>query len=193
MFSRRDYLLSLKYGLLGYLSSRAMTGYELHKLYPKPMRPTIAFIYRALAAMDREGLVESVRVNQEKRPDRNVFSITEAGLKELDSWLSTPQHFKVPRSTVLVQLWFGSRLDKAAILNDLVAYRDEVKDVLAALSQRRQWGPALTRIGRPRNAEDAYHKLVYESSLAYLKGQIEWMEGIIENIAEFPDGKLGGH
>jgi DNA-binding PadR family transcriptional regulator len=168
-----------------------MTGYELHKLYPKPMRPTIAFIYRALSGMAKEGLVESVRVGQKTRPDRNVFSITEAGRRELDKWLSTPQHFKLPRSTILVQLWFGKRLDKTTLINDFISYRDEIKELLASLEGQGQMSARTPKRGRSLKDEDPHHKLVYESSTAFLGIQIAWLDDIVKKISELPKDKPG--
>jgi DNA-binding PadR family transcriptional regulator len=174
--------MSLKYGVLGFLSDKPRTGYELHKLYPRPARPTIGYIYRALINMAKQGLVESTRVEQEKRPGRNVFSITEAGLAELDRWLGTPIPFMVPRNTQLVQIWFGSRIGKEKLIANLEARRDQEKAVLDALSDTKNWRlPGKTRAAK-RDVNTVYRKVAYESAVSYLTREINWLNDIIEAI-----------
>jgi DNA-binding PadR family transcriptional regulator len=179
--------LSLKYGLLGYLSEGPQTGYVLHKLYPKPIRPTIGYIYRSLIAMTKEGLVESTRVNQEKRPDRNVFTITEAGRAELANWLTTPLHFSIPRNTLIVQLAFGRLAGKEAMLNDIRSYRDELKNAAILFGDQRQWGPILKKKKSARNIEDPYRQIMYESTMVFLKYQIEWLDSMEEKISRITE------
>jgi PadR family transcriptional regulator, regulatory protein AphA len=176
--------LSLKYGLLGYLSYGPQTGYDMHKMYPKPLRPTIGFIYRTLIAMTKEGLVESTRVNQEKRPDRNLFSITEAGRVELVKWLTTPLHFSIPRNTLLVQLAFGKIAGKEAMLNDIRSHRDEVKSKLVLFRDQRQWGPILKKKRSTHTIEDPYRQIVYESVLDILNYQVEWLDSMEKKVSQ---------
>jgi DNA-binding PadR family transcriptional regulator len=179
--------MSLKYGLLGFLSNQPNTGYELHKLYPEPTRPTIAYIYRALVNMAREGLVEYTRVDQEKRPDRKVYRITDAGTAELQKWLDAPLHFEIPRNTLLVQIWFGSRIGRDKLTANIRSYRSEIKTVLDKLSSRRQWSLAGPRKGPKRDNDAQYRAMVYESVIAYLNNQIDWLDSILERIKQLPE------
>jgi PadR family transcriptional regulator, regulatory protein AphA len=179
--------LSLKYGLLAHLSYGPMTGYDMHKRYPKPLRPTIGIIYRTLISMAKEGLVESTRVNQEKRPDRNVFSITEAGRAELMKWLTTPLHFAIQRNTVMLQVAFGRLVGKQAILNDIRSYREEMETKLKLFTDMRQWGPILKKKKSSLTVEDPYRQALYESVVDMLSSEVEVlvaMEAKINRIEE---------
>ena len=82
--------MSLKHGLLGFLSYSPKTGYELAKMFFDPIKPSISLIYRKLNEMAEESLVTFERVDQEKLPYRNVFHITPAGRAELERWLREP-------------------------------------------------------------------------------------------------------
>ena len=179
--------MSLKYGLLGFLSNQPNTGYELHKLYPEPTRPTIAYIYRTLANMAKEGLVEYTRVGQENRPDRKVYRITDTGTAELQRWLDAPLHFEIPRNTILVQVWFGSRIGRDKLTANIRSYRAEIKTVMDKLSSRRQWSLAGPKKGLKRDNDAQYRAMVYQSVIAYLNNQIEWLDSILERIKQLPE------
>ena len=176
--------MSLKYGLLGFLSNQPNTGYKLHKLYPEPMRPTIAYIYRTLANMAKEGLVEYTRVGQENRPDRKVYRITDTGTAELQRWLDEPLHFEIPRNTILVQVWFGSRTSRSKLTANIRSYRAEINTALDNFSSRRHWDLSGPSKGPKRKNESQYRVIVYESVIAYLNGQIEWLDSILEKIKQ---------
>lgn len=179
--------MSLKYGLLAHLSDGPMTGYDMHKRYPKPLRPTIGFIYRTLISMAKEGLVESIRVNQEKRPDRNVFSITEAGKVELMKWLTTPLHYTIARNTIMLQLAFGRLAGKQAILNDIRSYREEMEANLNLFTDMRQWGPILKKKRSSRTVEDPYQQLLYESVVAMLSSEVKVLVALEEKINQIEE------
>lgn len=180
--------MSLKYGLLGFLTYQPRTGYELHKLYVKPMRPTIAYIYRALTEMAKKGLVKAVHVDQEKRPARNVFEITDAGLVELDKWLGTPLPFMLPRNTLIVQVWFGSRIGKDKLAANVTAYRDEGKAILEVLKDRKQWAIVSTGKLPGRDVNSRYRILAYSSAIDLLERQIDWLDSIIAKLGQFENG-----
>ena len=81
----------LKYGVLGLLSYGDMTGYEIMSIF----RDSLAFfwnastsqIYRELQHLEDGGLATSCVQEQDGRPNRRVYSITEAGRGELSCWL----------------------------------------------------------------------------------------------------------
>ena len=179
--------MSLKYGLLGYLSHHPMTGYELHKFYPKAARPTIAYIYRSLISMEKEGLVEHTRVDQVKRPDRKVFSITDAGLQELDRWLATPLHYVIPRNHLLVQVINGSRVGKATLINNITSQKAEIENLLAIVSNKRNWTPLPGGDSQRRSAEKKYLQVTYASAVDLLQRQLEWLDAIIERISQIKE------
>jgi len=85
---------TLGYALLGLLAREALTGYEL----AGRMRGRIGFfwgarhsqIYPELAKLEGGGLVSYEPVEQEGKPDKKVYSITDAGLTALVEWAVAP-------------------------------------------------------------------------------------------------------
>ena len=72
---------------LGVLTLRDMTGYEIKKHFEQSFAHFFVAgygsIYPALSDLTRMGLVNCQDVTQAKRPDKKVYSITDAGRVQL--------------------------------------------------------------------------------------------------------------
>ena len=77
--------------LLGVLEESARHGYDLKQSYDrrfgaaKPIR--FGQVYRTLAQLERDGLVEVMGVEAGAGPDRKRYAITPEGVTDLDTWL----------------------------------------------------------------------------------------------------------
>ena len=175
--------VSIRYSLLGYLSEGPSTGYQLHKIYPRPGKPSQVYIYRSLAEMAREGLVTCTSVLEKKRPLRNVFTITDAGLKELDRWLSTPLAYIWPRPNIFAQILFGNRCGSDRLIANIRGYQDQLKDLLNEVSQ---WHPQNKRTGAGRHLKQATgtlnQELAQKAALIFLEREVESFDLIIKEI-----------
>ncbi len=60
-------------------------------------------MYRALAQLQRDGLVEIIGVDAGAGPDRTRYSITAEGVTDLERWLSEPEDPQPHLQTVLFQ------------------------------------------------------------------------------------------
>lgn len=177
--------MSLKHGLLGFLSYRPRTGYELGKMFFEPIQPSLSLIYRKLSEMADEGLVTFQRVDQEKLPYRNVFQITQAGRNELKRWLSEPVVLVPDRNPLLIQLWFGSRVDREDIIADIEAYVDQLREQLdyyrteASVGVERGLRESATSLDR------LYWSLVVDSIMQRYEFTLEWASAAIKRISSF--------
>jgi len=96
---------------LGVLTLCDMTGYEIKKHFEQSFAHFFVAgygsIYPALSELTRVGMVSCQDVAQDKRPDKKVYSITEAGRAQLGVALAqTPPRHKV-RSEFLVLMYFA--------------------------------------------------------------------------------------
>jgi PadR family transcriptional regulator AphA len=111
--------MSLRHAILGFLSVRPFTGYDLKKAFDSSVRhfwsTDRAAIYRTLGELEASGLTRSERVPGTTRPDRHVHHLTDAGAVELDRWLRTPIPPPLRREPFLVQLFFSDRLAPAEL------------------------------------------------------------------------------
>ncbi len=103
--------MDVKMLCLGVLTLRDMTGYEIKKHFEQSFAHFFVAgygsIYPALSALTRVGMVICRDVAQDKRPDKKVYSITDAGRAQLAAALAeTPPRHKV-RSEFLVLMYFA--------------------------------------------------------------------------------------
>ncbi|MCB9451314.1 MAG: PadR family transcriptional regulator [Anaerolineaceae bacterium] len=114
----------LKFAILGFLNYQSLSGYDLKR---QLQASTAHFwhaglnqVYMTLKNLESDGLVISELQEQEKRPDKRIYTITENGSAELQTWLAEPVTQVEPgKSTLLLKLFFARPAGKAAILAQL--------------------------------------------------------------------------
>ena len=99
---------------LGVLTEQDHTGYEIKRCCEAVFRhffvAGFGSIYPALAELQRDGLVTAKSVEQKKRPDKKIYSITAAGRRALvEELAATPPRHKV-RSEFLTLMYFAHLL-----------------------------------------------------------------------------------
>jgi DNA-binding PadR family transcriptional regulator len=109
--------LSPQYALLGFLYLGPMHGYDLHRSLEANLREVWRIsqsqTYNILKRLHKEGLIQSNHQPQEKRPDRQILSLTEAGQECVEKWLYTPTQAsaRALRVELLTRLFFASQLN----------------------------------------------------------------------------------
>ena len=82
--------MSIKFVVLGYLSWKPMTGYDIKKIIADseilPWSASNNQIYHTLVDLRDRGLVVKKIENQVGAPDRHVYSITDKGIGALREW-----------------------------------------------------------------------------------------------------------
>ena len=125
--------MSLKHAILGFLQYQPFSGYDLKKAFDTSVHhfwpADQSQIYRTLAQLADEGWAEVEIVPQEDRPDRKVFSITEAGRDELGRWLRTPVPHEGHRMAALIQVFFAGQLPDEEILPLFEQAADELRSL----------------------------------------------------------------
>ena len=111
--------MSLKHGLLGLLTIRQSSGYDLSKLFQESLSffwvANQSQIYRELDKMEQLGWVVSSKVEQDARPNKRVYGITQEGDKELIRWLKeeNAEDLAVQRNPLLMKLFFSGTMTTA--------------------------------------------------------------------------------
>jgi DNA-binding PadR family transcriptional regulator len=89
----------IQHAVLALLSAGPSHGYQLKGDFEATVGPqwgplNIGHLYQILERLSRDALVSSERYAQPVKPDRVVYSITEAGRAELARWLAeaSPRH-----------------------------------------------------------------------------------------------------
>ncbi len=121
-------------GLLAW--SGESSGYELHKRAARSVgliwAPARSQLYAVLKRLAAAGLVRGRHVAQTDRPDKRLFSLTEAGMATLRDWLDRVEPIEPEdRDGVLLKLFFGAFGDPEAGRRQLLDYRERVEQRLA--------------------------------------------------------------
>jgi DNA-binding PadR family transcriptional regulator len=86
--------VALQHAILVSLSEQSGSGYELARRFDRSIgyfwSATHQQIYHTLRAMEDDGWVSVTPVVQQGRPDKKVYSVSEAGRAELRRWIAEP-------------------------------------------------------------------------------------------------------
>ena len=176
---------TLRYIILGLLGARPMSGYDIKQAFDRALasywNAGNSQIYTTLKALAARDLVSSELIVQEGRPNRRVYTLTEAGRAELDTWLSEAVPARFTKDEFLTKLFFCGQTSDAVALCHLEEHRAallaQLDDMERAL---RDFGSRPTR--RPRLLE--YQMLVRDYKQAMLQADLEVTERAIERLRE---------
>ena len=106
-----SFRVSPENALLGILMTGPKHGYELHGYMSARMNEfwqlSMSQIYALLKRLEREGCIISRQEQQESRPAKKIFSLTQTGKKRFLSWVQSPvQHVRDFRIEFMAKLFF---------------------------------------------------------------------------------------
>jgi DNA-binding PadR family transcriptional regulator len=175
--------VSVRYAVLGLLSSGAMHGYELKSKFDRATggfwQLNFGQIYSTLDRLEREGLVE--RTVESVGADRKVFRITTKGHARLDEWVLRPvSHPRALRDDLFVRLLFCDRTVAEPILRMIGRHRDAYELEMAKLTKRK------TQLEKMRQANDEgfMTDLLIDAALFHAEAELRWLSHV--------EGKLQG-
>jgi PadR family transcriptional regulator, regulatory protein AphA len=177
--------MSLEFAILGFLNYHPYSGYDLKKIFDTSVRhfwpADQSQIYRTLSKLTENGWVEMEKVPQDDRPDRKVYSITEAGRVELLRWISGPPPMGEPRSAPLIQVFFSGQLSNEQVLAKFEGYAALMRSILNQYDQvPAQLGPYQQEITSQR--EHFFWMLTLDNGIRSMRANLEWAESVIERI-----------
>jgi PadR family transcriptional regulator AphA len=112
--------------LLGLLSMRPMSGYDIRQLIPQSIghfwSESYGQIYPGLKRLAAAGLVTKKTERKQGSPDRYVYSLTAEGREQLRTWLKLPVVEEVPRNELLLKLFFGAQTSPNINREHVTAY-----------------------------------------------------------------------
>jgi DNA-binding PadR family transcriptional regulator len=111
--------------ILGMLSLKPMSGYELRQTISGSIgnfwNESYGQIYPTLKRLEDRGLVES---RDGGRAGSKVFSLTDAGWQRVRDWLAVPTRPSVPRSELLLKVFFGNLVSLEVVMRHLADERE---------------------------------------------------------------------
>jgi DNA-binding PadR family transcriptional regulator len=127
--------VALRHAVLAALLEGEASGYQLAKRFDVSVAnfwsATPQQLYRELDRLEADGLVHARLVRQQKRPDKRVFTLTDAGRQELRHFTGTPAKPVAMRDELLVKLQVVDVGDADAITKELMARLERAQAKLA--------------------------------------------------------------
>jgi DNA-binding PadR family transcriptional regulator len=180
--------LSLKHALLGILTCRPMTGYEIKQFFDSSVQhfwnAELSQIYPTLKALEEQALVDKRVEVQENRPTRKIYAITDAGREEFARWVRAPQPPADLRDPFMIKVFFGTELPIEDVLVLLRRQKEEEQKVLAFSETvlREKIRDGVRQMGSPRHG--LFWTLTLEMATAYRKAYIDWCERSMQLLEE---------
>src|SRR5690242_7581344 len=135
--STERYFMSLKYAILGFLNIRPFSGYDLWKMFSGSVNnywsATHTQIYRTLAELVDENLVETEIIQQQLTPNKKVYHLMDTGKQDLLNWLRTPLEPGAVRDKFLVQFSFSGNIEPKDVIHNMEEYIKSIEVKLNSL------------------------------------------------------------
>lgn len=127
--------MALSHALLVTLLDKPQSGYELGKRFDK----TVGFFWRAkhqqiyaeLHRMEDKGWVSSQTINQQDRPNRIVYSVTEEGRSALQTWAGTYVSPPSVKEELVVKLFALGEIPTEVLVAQIKERLEEHRHTLA--------------------------------------------------------------
>jgi DNA-binding PadR family transcriptional regulator len=167
--------VSISHALLGLLEGGPRHGYDLKHAYDErfaPGRPLhYGQVYATLSRLLKNGLVEASGIEAGGGPDRKTYTITGAGVTDIERWLATPEK---------PEPYLHSTLYTKVVLA-LLSGRDAA-DVLDG--QRAAHLAAMRELNRRKLGGDLADALICDHALFHLEADLRWLELTAARLGE---------
>ncbi|MDX3224664.1 PadR family transcriptional regulator [Streptomyces sp. ME19-01-6] len=169
--------MSLRHALLGLLSERPASGYDLLKRFETSLATvwpaTQSQIYTELTKLAGSQLIT---VAAEGPRGRKEYALADEGLAELRHWLTETRPQRNTRSEVLLRVFFLGVLKPGqarAYLTELVEMSEQGHEELRRLAESIDWGD---------DDLSVYGRIALEYGLRFNAMRREWAEWAAEQI-----------
>jgi DNA-binding PadR family transcriptional regulator len=177
--------MSIKFAILGLLSWKPSTGYDLKKVFEES--PTLYWsgnnnqIYKTLVQLLEEKLVTNEVRHQESSPSKKIYSITDLGLSELRKWVMSSPEGPEFRKVFLIQLAWADQLSDEELDGLLLQYENEVNMQLLIQKENKR-----RSLNTPnRTAREAYiWDMLSENMLASYQYELDWIFKVRKGLLE---------
>lgn len=178
--------MSIKYAILGILSWKPSSGYELKKIFEDSSSMYWSGnnnqIYKALVQLQDEGLVTNETEHQDGMPTKKTYTITGEGMSELKEWILSSIEAPDFKKPFLVQLAWSDLLENKELFEILTKYENEIKMQLILHQEK---------IKRGKNSPDRTRRetflwnMIDENILSSYRNELEWIHDLRKNLFEY--------
>ena len=161
--------MSVGQTFLGLLEEHPRHGYDLKRAYDERFgrdRPLqYGQVYSTLARLLKRGFVEVDGVEPGGGPERKRYAITEAGVTDIERWLSQPEK---------PEPYLQSTLYAKVALALMLARPPGAQEILD--TQRAEHLRAMRELTQRKASGDIADQLVCDHALFHLEADLRWLE-----------------
>jgi PadR family transcriptional regulator, regulatory protein AphA len=168
--------MALSYAILAALINQPCSGYDLVKRFNRSVEcfwsASHQQIYKALAKLESDEQVLSEKVEQENRPNKKLYTVTDVGRQALQQWIGEPEAIAPLKSDLLIKLSVGHTVPTDTLLQTLQTYYQQHKEKLKsyqAISKQYAQVPQLSR-------ESQFQYLTLRAGIRQQLAWIAWCE-----------------
>lgn len=177
--------MSIKSAILGILSWKPSTGYELKKIFEDSSfmywSGNNNQIYKALTSLEDEELVTSEVIHQENSPSKKIYTITEEGLKELKEWVVSSPEAPDIKKTFLVQLAWSDMLSDQDLSEILTKYENEIKAQI--IMEKEKYRRSIHSPNR-NTRESLIWEIISENLISTYNNELNWIHETRQKLFE---------
>jgi DNA-binding PadR family transcriptional regulator len=171
--------MALSHTILAVLSQQPYSGYDISKRFEESVscywQASPQQIYRELSKMEQQGWVVYESVPQEGKPDKKIYSLTEAGHTELCRWYAEPTEPTPIREDLLVRVLAAPYVPEGGLIDELHRRRQIHADQLANYQAMDDQYQALAD---PPVIEQ-FRYLTLRRGMRYEQDWIDWIDEVL--------------
>lgn len=168
-------IVTIKYVILGFLSETPLTGYDLKKKFASSevfhWSGNNNQIYRSLVELHDEQLVTLEVQQQDNKPPRKVYTITEQGRAALHQWMVTAPELPQIQHGLLVKLTWADQLAPAELSSMLATYAEDLRVHVLMLREQAH-----------RNGEHSLKDRIAEHWISIYQAELDWVMNLQQEI-----------
>ena len=169
----------IRHFILGLLAQQPMSGYDI-KRFLKSLSwlidvPSLGSLYPSLHALLRDGLVTVEVIENQERPPRKIYTITEAGEEALRAWLNQPSESNASVKKFVMRLALADQLSQVGLLAHLEQRRARVAAQKVALEQA---------IEAEDEDADLGERLMLGYGLSLAAAELAWLDSTLTRLSQ---------
>lgn len=168
--------MALSYSILAALINQPCSGYDLVKRFNKSVEcfwsASHQQIYKALGKLEADGYLSSEKIEQENRPNKKLYTVTDDGRQYLQQWIGTSEAITPLKSDLLVKLSVGHTVPTDTLLSTLQNYYEQHKERLKSyqvIAKQYAQAPQLSR-------ESQFQYLTLRAGIRQQLSWVAWCE-----------------
>lgn len=180
--------MSIHNAILGILSYKSMTGYDLKKVIQDSdfmhWSGNNNQIYKSLTELLDKGWVTNVVEHQESSPTKKIYTITREGLAALKEWVLSPAEPSEIKKPFLVRLACSKQLSTRELNTLIDEYESQVK-IQLLMAQSDKQDSSFSQEGTV--LEKAIWHFIDDNIQRAYETELKWVQDLRKAIVDLPN------